>query len=375
MPFRTLRGLAVALLIAVPLACSNAAPDEVAGSESELTNVGFDESSLSLDLDSTETVKVMAVNGGSAGYIAVRAGSHKTITLGASDVWLKLHPGTRVPDASAGERDPAKRAQADARLRELAASVVAIYRRDGSEIGRQTVRTTSARSYSYSYNLNAVLLDTDPIAIPANADEILLSVELSDAADASARVVIPESKLGRILVLGGHADRKNAMFINTIERGRVEQILEGGALPKGGKVTLQFARARAEALVDYARLDRYIGTEVHPRGPRIPIFGDVAFDIVGAYRFDDGSEWHNFTLARDPNGLVAGEWYSVDVNTPSNATKMEVFFEVKAALVVDYSRHGTVADQRYVQGDRIALGNKFDNKDSVPGRNYVLSLK
>lgn len=74
--------LVVAPLLLMPVACGGSADAPTESEAPELTSVSFDESSIHLDLQSKETVRVMPINGGSKGYIAARAGTSKTISLG-----------------------------------------------------------------------------------------------------------------------------------------------------------------------------------------------------------------------------------------------------------------------------------------------------
>lgn len=367
--------LVVAPLLLMPLACGGSADAPTESEAPELTSVSFDESSIHLDLQSNETVRVMPVNGGSKGYIAARAGTSKTISLGTEDMWRKLHPGVAIPEAGATAKSEAERAKAEARLRQLSGTLDATFLRDGVQISKAQVRTETAQAFPKFFGSNPVQMQTGLLNIPKDADEIAFSIDLADAGDPNAHASMREDELAIVLVVGGHADRRNALFINTVEHGRVEQILEGTTLAKGGRFTLAFDEDRAEAIVDYSRIDRFLGTEVGQKGFRQNLLGEVDFDVVGAYRFNDGSDWHEFRLAKNTTGLMAGTWYTLDVDAPPSATEVEVFFEVRATLIADYTGHGTIENRRFSQGARVPVGDKFDNPGGVSGKNYRFALR
>lgn len=333
-----------------------------------------------LSLSNPTPVRAMHVIGGNErGYSFqyVRAGATLQVKFGTEQMWERLHPGTRSPDASGLNRDRAAQAAAADRMKQLGANLTVIFLRDGAEIGTVEVGPERYDWYDYYFGANPVVMTTAAFDVPAQADQMRFSVELTDAQAPGETVTVGPADVATFEVYAGHDDHRHAVFLNTLEHGRVNSVVEEDYLPAGGTIDLLYDYDRADAVIDRSRRDLRIGrARPYPGGDPVDVFGRVEYDISAVYLID-GGEAVGIELPRTQDAAVFGSWYAGEITTPADSAEVAIAFHVEAYLVADYSvtHFGSIYERWYGDGQRIPLADRWDNLNDQPGDNYILELE
>jgi hypothetical protein len=293
----------------------------------------------------------------------VRVGERLTISLPSYYLWIALHPsdGVPIPDA--------------AHLGALKVTVEAQFIGAGDVRGRASVDATWSGTDSWSMTAT-----TASFVVPSATDTLAFGITIEDPIDGT-RVELASLDFATVPVFGGEIPLKHALFDNDGPTLR-QRIIEGGHLVAGASTVLSYSDWRADEMVDKMMLDREIGqAESYGRfGPMIvPIYGDLVYEITSAFSFDGTSftpeiPMNATTHSRVENGQGRTA-YETTIYAPTNATKLDIYFHVKAFLVVDYSKYGnSVVSRRYNQGDRILLREHWDNLNGQAFQNYELPV-
>jgi hypothetical protein len=244
-------------------------------------------------------------------------------------------------------------------------------RHAGAVVERKDVRVTSFTGQDF-YSLVA---HSQSFVIPARTDAIAIGLTVIDPSqnDKKAEVTLPEVR--EVPVFGGEGKRKHLVFDNSYGTLR-ERVVEGGNPKAGADAVVTYTDWRADTLVDKGSIDREIGTATgYTRfgSYDMPIFGDVVYEIAYGAAFDDVWAQEQVLAATTTSRVLplAGRTaYEADLALLPSARKMDLYFHVKAILVVDYARWGNVTSRRYGQGDRIVVRERWDNLHGQAGQNY-----
>lgn len=294
----------------------------------------------------------------------VRVGETLSLDLPGYYLWTALHPdGGDTPDFD--------------HLSQLAVTVEIQLIRRGEITGRVQVHVAS---WSGDQEWNSVA-HTTPFTVPDQVDTLAFGVIVVDPQDGDRRAELASLDFATFPVFGGELPLKHALFDNDWTTLR-QRIVEGGPLVAGASAMLTYSDWRADEIVDKTSIDREIGTiQSYGRfGPVVtPIYGDIAYEIGAGFSFDDQSWASDYALPATTSSRVidlAGRTaYEGTIYVPANATKVDLYFHVKAFLVVDYTKYGNaVISRRYSQGDRILVRERWDNPDGKSYANYVLPV-
>jgi hypothetical protein len=293
----------------------------------------------------------------------VRVGERLTIALPSYFVWTALHPSDGVPMPDA------------AHVGALKVKVEVQFIGAGDVRGRATLAGTWSGDNEWSMTST-----TESFVIPSVVDTLAFDVTIDDPAD-GAHVELASLDFASVPVFGGELPLKHAIFDNSGSTLR-QRIVEGGHLVAGASAMLTYSDWRADEIVDKMMIDRDIGTvQSYGRfGPIVvPIYGDLVYEISTAFTFDGIYFSGEIPLnATTRSRVVNGQGrtaYETTIYATQNATKLDLYFHVKAFLVVDYSKYGnSVVSRRYNQGDRILVRERWDNLNGQAFQNYELPV-
>ena len=245
------------------------------------------------------------------------------------------------------------------------------FRHAGAVVQRKDVRVTSFTGQ----DLYSLVAHSQSFVVPARTDAIAFGITVVDPAHNGKTVEVTAAEVTEVAVFGGEGKRKHLVFDNLYATLR-QRVIEGGNPIDGGDAVVTYTDWRADTLVDKGSIDREIGTATgYSRfgSYDMPIYGDVVYEVSYGVAFDDAWSGERSVAATTTSRVLAlagRSAYEADVTIPASARKMDLYFHVKALLVVDYSRWGNVTSRRYAQGDRILVRERWDNLDGQAGQNY-----
>jgi hypothetical protein len=288
----------------------------------------------------------------------VRVGTSMSFSIPAYFLWQRLYPNDAMPS------DPA-------RLEKLSAKVKTVFVKKSGATPSKTV-TTNAWKGTQTYDLAA----TSPsFTIPKGTLSVRFEITIHDAANATQSATVAQSDLSEVAVIGGSLPDKTLLF-DTDYGALRDRILEGGSPIAGANLALAYTDWRAATLIDSSKIDRQIGsaTAYGRFGSfEMPIVGDLTYEITCSSAVD--GVWQNeqpFT-ANDKSRLLPSGGrtaYEGSLPIPKTGGRIEMAFHVRAYLVVDYSRYSNIKWQKYQQGDRILVADRWDNEHGLAFDNY-----
>jgi hypothetical protein len=291
----------------------------------------------------------------------VRAGESLSASFPAWLLWEALYPTEPLPDVT--------------RLRQLKPTVQVTFLDRGAPLSTATLATGWVDGDVFS--LSAL---SPSFVVPAQTEALAVAVALADDAAPAVTGSLSASVIRPVQVFGGDLPNKTALF-DSDHGARRTRILEGSSPVRGASLDLGYTDWRADTLVDRSSINTQIGVrQAWGRfGPTTtPIFGTVVHEVSVGYFFDDGRGWQS-EQALAPNAasrlLPAGRTgFERKLSVPAGATRLSMYFHVKAYLVADYTGYGGITEQWYAQGSRNLVREKWDNP-SGSYTNYDFSLE
>ena len=293
----------------------------------------------------------------------VHTGEQLDIRLAASTLWYRVHPTAPFPTEVE-------------RVRALHAEFRIIFQKSGVTV--QEIRLSSgAWTGPDVWSLSA---STPVFFVPTTGvDEIAFEVTLVDAAEDGATVHYAADDFPSVQVFGGELPQKHLLFDNLGSSLR-SRIIERGNLFRNNVLALSYTDWRANTIVDSFSIDRQIGTAIgYGRFGQfeMPIYGDIAYEIFyGAGH--DGAFAAEQRLAANGNSRVLpyGQGRTAyEGNVYAYGDTLNLYFHIKAYLIADYSKYTNVTSRRYVDGERVFLRERWDNRDGQPHKNYDFPLE
>lgn len=333
--------------------------------------VDTDDSAYTVQNAGTGTFNVEYAYGTGSGYAFaahnsldeyVRVGERMSLVVPAYFLWSRLYPNDALPSDLA-------------RLKKLRASVKLSYQDKGKTARTKTV-TLNGWTGSQPWDLSGT---SSSFTIPAGTDAVEFEVSITDAGKQGARVDLKATDFATVQVFGGELPLKHALFDNLGPDKRT-RVVEGGQPVRGATANIVYTDWRAQTVVDQSSIDRQIG--VAKSFGRfgafdLPIFGELQFEISFGHAFDGAWNAETALTANAQSRLMppfGRTAYEGSVAAPATARALDVYFHIKAYLVVDYSRFGNVTWRKYNQGDRILVREIWDNPNG-PGTNYHFDLE
>jgi len=293
----------------------------------------------------------------------VRAGEKMSFNLPALQLWQRLYPNDPYPNDVA-------------RLKQLSATVKIIYVKDGAVYASTSVKTTGWTG-SQLYDTTAT---TNTFIVSRRAQGLRFEVTVTDAADATKKVVMPAEDFLEVPVFGGTLPNKTMLF-DTMGSSFRQRVVEGGSPVRGSTLAIAYSDWRAGTLVDSYGIDRTIGnaTSYGRFGSfQMPIQGELEYEISYAVAIDGVWQAEQALSRNDKSRIVSGFGrvaYEGTLAIPKTAQKIEVYFHVKTFLKVDYDRFSNVGWRKYNQGERILVREKWDNENGAVYDNYDFSTE
>jgi hypothetical protein len=293
----------------------------------------------------------------------VRVGESMSFCIPGNYLWDRLHPTEALP----GDVE---------RVRQLQATVKAVYLRNGSPIGTSTV-VTDAWTGDQPWNMSAT---TPSFTVHRRADAIRFEVVIADAVDAAAQAVIGQAELPEVYVLGADVPNKTVLFDNFGSEMR-HRVLEGGLPVRGAELAIAYTDWRAQKLVDASSIDRQIGTQTSFSrfgAIEVPVFGDVEYEISYGVGLDDAWQQEQALTANASSRLLPTRsrtaWEGT-LSVPTGTQGLHLYFHVKAFLKADYSKVSNVKWKKFADGERILVRERWDNENAAPGDNWDLATE
>ena len=279
----------------------------------------------------------------------VRAGEKMTFSIPSYFLWQRLYPNDAIPNDLA-------------RLQKLSVKTKAAFFKGGKEFAHKTV-STSTFTGTQIYDTQAV---SGQFTVSAGTETVKFEITISDSAAPGTTATMSYGDFLEVAVIGGTLPNKTVLFDTNYGALR-QRVLEGGNVVRGATMNIGYTDWRAATVVDSSTLDRNIGTGTsYGRfgSFEMPLNGNVEYEISFGATIDGvsqaeqkltgNSSSHLMTLA----GRIA---YEGALTVPAGAQHVDVYFHLKAFLVVDYNSFSGVKYRRYSQGDRILLREKWDN--------------
>ncbi len=223
---------------------------------------------------------------------------------------------------------------------------------------------------------------TNELVIPAKIDTVAVGVTVIDpAATGGAKTVeVSDTDVVQVPVFGGEAPNKHVVFDNDFSTLR-NRTIEGGNPIAGAQLGITYTDWRADTVVDKSSIDTQIGTtQSYSRFGLIemPIYGEIKYEVSYGQAFD-GYWQSEAPLAPTTTSRVLRAQgrtaYETSLFVPQFPHKLDMYFHVKAFLVVDYARYGAnVKTRRYNQGDRILVRERWDNLGGNANANYEFPI-
>lgn len=341
--------------------CAAEAGEDVGASESE--------SGLTVQNPGTGVFELTWAYGTPSGYSFtaqnstdeyVRVGESMTFKVPAHFLWNRLYPNDAIPS----DLD---------RLKKLSAKVKAVFVKSGGVVGSSKTVATGSWQGSQTWDLWA---PTTSFTVPKGTVGVRFEVVVSDAAAPGKTVTAGQADFLEVPVVGGTLPQKTALFDTDYGKLRT-RVLEGGSPVAGASLALGYTDWRAATVVDSMKIDRQIGTATsYGRfgAVEIPVYGELEYEITasagidGAFQ-DVGLAANAKSRLMPPAGRTA---YEGSIALPKTAKKLELSFHVKAYLVVDYARYPNMKWQKYGQGQRILVADRWDNENGQAFDNYDL---
>ena len=219
---------------------------------------------------------------------------------------------------------------------------------------------------------------TGDVVIPAKIDTVAIGVVVVDpAATGGAKTVeVSDTDVVQVPVFGGEGPNKHVVFDNDHSNLR-NRTIEGGNPIATSQLGITYTDWRADTVVDKSSIDTQIGTATsYSRFGMIemPIYGDIKYEVSYGQAFDDSWQSEAPLTPTTTSRVLRAQGrtaYETSIYVPQYPHKLDVYFHVKAFLVVDYSRYGSsVKTRRYNQGDRILVRERWDNFGGNANANY-----
>ena len=338
-------------------ACAAPAEESVDSTESGITvqNAGTGTFNLTWAYGTTSGYTFTATNSTDE---YVRTGEKMNFSVPAYFLWQRLHPNDAIPNDLA-------------RLQKLKGKLKAAFFKGGTEFAHKTVSTTSFTG-TQTYDLQAV---TGQFTINAGTETVKFELVITDAGAPGATATMSYGDFLETAVIGGSLPNKTVLF--DTDYGQLRQrVLEGGKIVRGSNVSVGYTDWRAATIVDSSTLDRNIGggTSYGRFGSfEMPLNGNVEYEITFGLAVDGVHQDEQKMTGSSTSRLLtlAGRTaYEGSLAVPASAQHVDVYFHIKAWLVVDYNAFPSVKTRRYNQGDRILLREKWDNLNGQAFADY-----
>jgi hypothetical protein len=292
----------------------------------------------------------------------VHTGEQLDIRVSAYTLWYRVNPNDPFPT----EVERVKALRAEFRI---------IFQKGGVTVQEQRLQS-GAWNGADVWSLTAA---TPEFFVPsAGVDEIAFEVTLADGVEGGRVVNFAADDFPSVIVFGGELPQKHLLFDNLGSSLR-QRVIERGDLFRNNVFALSYTDWRANTLVDSFDIDRQIGTAIgfgRFGQYEMPIYGDIAYEIFyGAGHDGTFAAEQRLVANASSRVLPYGQGrtaYEANVYAYGNA--LNLYFHVKAYLVADYSKYTNVTSQRYIDGQRVFLRERWDNLDGQPNRNYDFSL-
>lgn len=289
----------------------------------------------------------------------VRVGESMTFKVPASYLWQRAYPNDPMPSDVV-------------RLKKLSAKVKAVFVKASGATSTKTL-ATGAWQGGQAWELWA---PTSSFTVPKGTVGVRFELVIADAQVPGTSVSLGQAEFLEVPVIGGKLPEKTALF--DTDYGKLRQrVLEGGSPVAGASLAIGYTDWRAATVVDSMKIDRHIGTATsfgRFGAVEVPVYGEIEYEVTasagvdGAFQ-DVGLAANAKSRLMPPAGRTA---YEGSIALPKAAKKLELAFHVKAYLVVDYSRYPNMKWQKYAQGQRILVADRWDNENGQAFDNYDL---
>lgn len=288
----------------------------------------------------------------------VRAGEKMHFSVPSYFLWQRLYPNDPIPTDVA-------------RLQKLSVKTKAAFFKGGAEFAHKTV-STSTYTGTQIYDLQAV---SSQFTVSAGTETVKFEITISDSAAPGTTATMSYADFLEVAVIGGSLPNKTVLF--DTDYGTLRQrVLEGGNVVTGATMNIGYTDWRAATVVDSSSLDRNIGTGTsYGRfgSFEMPLNGNVEYEISFGVAIDGVHQDEQTLTGNSASRLMtlAGRIaYEGSLAVPAGAQHVDVYFHLKAWLVVDYNNFSGVKWRRYNQGDRILLREKWDNFEGKAYSDY-----
>lgn len=365
-----------ALSLLALAACAAPAADDSESTSSDLVTASPGTATLALGLGPVPKTETQFRNYGYSFSIAksstdeyLRDGESVVLSVDQSTINLQALPSFT----------PSK-----TELQAWSADVEVTFFRGGDPIGSQVVTTGAWEDAEYVFQMTA---KTNAFTIPAGTDEI--GYELTAHAPGN---IFDGNKMhgvdfNRSPVIGAFVPNKLVLF-DTNGAAKRTRTLEGGQPVAGAGTSVVYTDYRTDTILDASTIDATIGhvQDEVGRGGQLgsphAVYGKIEREVwMGVY--DDVNGWaaerkldqqNAPRLVSSPPPNANRYTFEGQLVTPSGASQLQVYFHVKAYLVVHYAYAFKTVDHLYNEGDRILVRDRYDNP-SGPGTNYTFPLE
>jgi hypothetical protein len=288
----------------------------------------------------------------------VRAGEKMTFSIPVHFLWQRLYPNEPLPEDIA-------------RVQQLSAKVKVVFVKAGGVTTSTTVSTSSFDG-TQLYDLAA---RTTQFSVNRRAQSLRFELTISDAADVTQKATVVAADLNEVPVIGASLPNKTALFDNVGTSMR-QRILEGGKPVAGADLAIGYTDWRADTLIDSRSIDRTIGdaTSYGRFGSfQMPISGDLEYEITFAAAIDGVWQTEQKLTANAHSRLLPSYGrtaYEGLLSVPASGKNVEIYFHVRAFLVVDYGKFSNVGWRKYQQGERVLVRETWDNENGAYADNY-----
>jgi hypothetical protein len=354
-------GSTLALMGATDLACSSAPPGDFAVTEGQATPAVVDQGYLEFTYQGSSPLGLGFVPFSSPDEF-VHVGEALDVRLSAYTLWFRLYPGENFPTDIA-------------RASALRADFRVIFQKSGATVGELRT-TTGAWTGSDAWSL---VTTTPSFTVPSNdVDEIAFEVTITDSAEGGRTVNYAADDFPSVPVFGGELPLRHVLF-DTDGSTLRQRIIERTDLFRDAYFTISYSDWRANTIFDSAAIDRRIGKGIacgRFGQSECEIFGDIAYEVFAGVGHDQAG-WYEQKLLATPNARVVpyGQGrVAYEGNARAYGNSVNVYFHIRAYLVADYSKYTRVTEQWYADGQRLSLGERWDNLNGQAGKNYDFAL-
>ena len=354
-------GSTLALLAAGDLGCSAPVSSHTAELGESVSQAALDQGYLDFNYQAGTALGLGFVPYSSPDEF-VHTDEQLDIRVSAYTLWSRLHP--TLPFPSEVNRAAALRAHFRV-IFQLRGVTVDELELDLGSFSGSDVWALSATTPSF-------------IVPSAEVDEIAFEVTLSDADDASAVQHLAADAFPSVPVFGGQGPLRHLLFDTSGTSAR-QRVVERGSLFRNQLFALSYTDWRANSLFDSFNLDRRIGKALNYGRfgtAIIDIYGELVYEVyAGVARDGAGFTEQKLAATKQSRVLPFGQGRTAyEGNVYAHGNAVNLYFHVKAYLVADYSKYNGVTEQWYVDGQRISLGEKWDNEGGRVGDNYDFAL-